>query len=374
MIAISKTKLTVEDKRRLFFECGGLCAICCERLDFDCFSRKNIDASEYAHIIGDSEDGPRGDKTKSGLYKGDISNIILLCPTCHSKVDKNTSFYTEELLHHKKDSHIEKVRKHLDQLKNDEGYAVKYEAPIGGKIIKIDENKMNIAIASSGFICHEYPILLNPNNTAYTDDKQKYWESEKDQLLQNYSQEIEMRLKRNDVKPFLLFAMAPQPLLIQLGVLMNDTLDIRSFQKRREPDTWSWADTPCQEDFYVNTPANTSETVAVKLSLSDRITNDRVIEALGPDVSIWEISHSNPHNDFITHPSQLSKLRESYREFFRLIRERHGQKARIHVFPASPVTATIEFGRAWMPKADAELLLYDQNKSNNKFEYTFTIS
>ena len=72
MIKISKTNLKATDKRALFFDNGGLCSICCERLDYDEFSRERINVSEYAHIIGDSEQGPRGDKNLSKLYAGDI--------------------------------------------------------------------------------------------------------------------------------------------------------------------------------------------------------------------------------------------------------------------------------------------------------------
>ena len=373
MIKISKTNLKATDKRKLYFDNGGLCSICCERLDYDKFSRERTNVSEYAHIIGDSEQGPRGDKNLSELYAGDIKNIIILCPRCHEQVDKNESFYTIDRLQKIKSSHIERVRNHLDSLKNEEAFSVKYEAPIGGAVVKVDEQRMDSAIANSGFISHEIPISLNPNNTTYPDNTEKFWETERDQLYQNFQKEIEARLKRGDVKPFLLFAIAPQPLLIQLGVLMNDKHDVKVFQKRREPDTWEWNENPVEQSYQIKIPEKIFDTVAVKLSLSDRITDDRIIEVLGHKTSIWEITHENPHNDFICHPMQLSELRKVYRKFYQDIRKTHGQKTKIHVFPASPVSAAIEFGRVWMPKADATLIIYNHDSINNRFELAFTI-
>jgi hypothetical protein len=40
----------------------------------------------------------------------------------------------------------------------------------------------------------------------------------------------------------------------------------------------------------------------------------------------------------------------------------HGEHAVIHVFPALPVPAAVEVGRAWMPKADLPMIIYDRNR------------
>jgi len=111
--------------------------------------------------------------------------------------------------------------------------------------------------------------------------------------------------------------------------------------------------------------------VAVKLSLSDKITDDRVRSVLGEDISIWDITHQHPNNDYIKNRKHLSALRNKYHELFRMIREYHGQDTVIHVFPACPVSAAVEFGRTYMPKSDARLMLYDQNHKNNGFNLAY---
>lgn len=40
----------------------------------------------------------------------------------------------------------------------------------------------------------------------------------------------------------------------------------------------------------------------------------------------------------------------------------HGEGATTHLFPAIPVSAAVELSRAWMPKADFPLVIYDQNR------------
>ena len=57
---------------------------------------------------------------------------------------------------------------------------------------------------------------------------------------------------------------------------------------------------------------------------------------------------------------QLSHFRSLLRRVFDEIKAFHGQSTPLHVFPAAPVAAAIEFGRVRMPKADMPWLIYDQ--------------
>lgn len=182
-----------------------------------------------------------------------------------------------------------------------------------------------------------------------------------------------LKEQRKDEK-ILLFALAPIPLLIRLGMLFGDITDVDVFQKHREPNTWAWLDNVSQIGYEITPPTRKSPTVALKLSLSDNISDDRVQKVLGDDISIWNITHPNPNNDYIKNRDHLADLREKYRELFRLIREYHGQGTMIHVFPACPISAAIEFGRTHMPKADGRLVLYDQSIKNGGFSLAFDLS
>lgn len=371
---MSKTNLKIKDKYELYFKCGGLCSICCESLDYDKFSRSEISVKEYAHIIADSENGTRG-SSESAKYNGDINNIILLCPTCHTRVDKDKrlDFYTIEKLHSIKESHEQRVREQLSSLKNKQALVVKYTAKIGDNQPTILDNQIDEVVREVGFITPRYPIDLNPNNTAFYDDQSLFWAREWEQLQEKFRQEIKsLKVQRKDEK-FLLFAIAPIPLLIRLGILFGDITGVDIFQKHREPDTWAWLDDDSQIDYVITPPTVKTSVVAVKLSLSDCITDDRVQKILGRNVSIWNITHQNRNNDYIKSRKHLSALRSKYRELFRLIREYHGQDAVIHIFPACPISAAVEFGRVYMPKADARLVLYDQNNNNNGFSLAFDL-
>lgn len=63
--------------------------------------------AEMAHVIPHGNAGPRhSDRPKDGFDADSFSNLILLCPTCHTKVDKDPDAYPREMLLGWKDGHL----------------------------------------------------------------------------------------------------------------------------------------------------------------------------------------------------------------------------------------------------------------------------
>lgn len=76
-------------KLRLFADSGGYCQNPdCNTNLFLAVGDTEFHIAEMAHIISAGDDGPRSNTTLSKESKGDFSNLILLCPTCHTKIDK----------------------------------------------------------------------------------------------------------------------------------------------------------------------------------------------------------------------------------------------------------------------------------------------
>jgi hypothetical protein len=61
------------------------------------------------------------------------------------------------------------------------------------------------------------------------------------------------------------------------------------------------------------------------------------------------------------------------RRTFNDIKAACGHDAEIHIFPALPLSAAIETGRAWMPKADLPLIIYDENRRLGGFIPTIRV-
>lgn len=95
-----------KDVKVLWGRAGGLCSLCKTRV-----SQESADASsavplgEAAHIVGESSEGPRGVSTLTADQRDGYTNRILLCPTCHRKVDKLPGDFPIERLHILKREH-----------------------------------------------------------------------------------------------------------------------------------------------------------------------------------------------------------------------------------------------------------------------------
>src|SRR5258708_13805510 len=70
---------------------------------------------EMAHIVADSEDGPRGRSELPMELRNLYSNLILLCPTHHTEIDNNEREWTVEKLHQMKQEHEEWINERLQK-------------------------------------------------------------------------------------------------------------------------------------------------------------------------------------------------------------------------------------------------------------------
>ena len=118
------------------------------------------------------------------------------------------------------------------------------------------------------------------------------------------------------------FGLAPIPILIELGRLISDISDTTIFMRHREPSpTWAWPNDRVPLIFQANAGASKTRTVALKLSVSVEVSDERVRAAIGEEASIWEIKASEP---------------------------------------GTTVACATEFGRVWQPKAHPPFTIYDQ--------------
>ncbi len=97
---------------------GGHCANPACRADLfpDVHATKIASIKEMAHVIAQSEKGPRGDAELSISERDEYENIVLLCPTCHTLVDKMKlqDLYDEALLQEWKREHEQRIRDAVD--------------------------------------------------------------------------------------------------------------------------------------------------------------------------------------------------------------------------------------------------------------------
>jgi SMODS-associated and fused to various effectors sensor domain len=211
-------------------------------------------------------------------------------------------------------------------------------------------------------------------NSSFRDKDQAFWSMERTHLERMFAEQVSPRLRDGLINHLSVFAVAPQPLLTLLGSLMSDLSHAEIYQLHREPCTWRWQPDENGLGYTVKRPSSFSGTPVLILALSASIAIDRIKSVLQEPISPWVVTIENPNNDFLQAKHQLSEFRKLMRGLFNEIKEKHGEDAKIHVFPAAPVSIAVELGRVLMPKADLPLCLYDQNNQLGGFGFAFEIN
>ncbi len=334
----------------------------------DSLTQAEFNSAYIAHIIADSPEGPRGDSELSEKLEKDISNLMLMCDEHHRLIDKaDVSGHTVSLLKEMKKEHEERIAIVSAINPNMHSHIVIYKANVGVHTPEISYESLREFLLPSRYPAINRAIDLSLSNSPMRDRDDIFWNTETNNLEEQYKQQLLPLLRKGEIKHMSVFGFAPQPLLIKLGTLLSEVQNIDVFQRHREPSTWKWQTDSILKDFEFIQPIVKSGIPALVFSLSATVTDDRIKSVIGDDCNIWKISISNPGNDFLKTKELLSKFRAITRHAFDKIKSFYNDKMPLHIFPVMPVSAAIELGRVWMPKADMPLIIYDQNTAVDGF-------
>lgn len=317
-----------------------------------------------AHIIGSSAAGPRGDAVKSKEMGKDPDNVMLLCDGCHREIDKeNPDKYPESVLRGMKRRHEAWIEKAVALKPDSQSHVLRFTNRISSNETAIPYDECILALQGIGKTpaSHE-PIDLKMGLPASEDSEEVFWANEPQDLQKFYERKIEGVFNSGKIRHLSIFGFGPMPLLMKLGQLLSDLHDIDVFTRHREPTpSWTWRDGPALLDPVLKEGPPGLSRVALKISITDKITDDRVIQAVGGEcLSIWEITCAAPRHDIVKTRDDLSKFREVVRHAFNRIKEVHGEQAEVMVFPAAPAACCIEFGRVWQSKTHRPMEIFDQ--------------
>jgi hypothetical protein len=374
---MSKTSISSKNKYLLWVKSAGRCQYrgCNNPLHQDILTKKNFNKAYIAHIVGNVEGGPRGDKDRSPLLADDLSNLMLLCDTHHRLIDiHEVAEHPESLLLEMKQEHEERIERVTAISPDMHSHILTYKANVG-----VHTPSPTYATVSNYLLPDHYPaephaIDLSLSNSPLRDKNESFWAIEQENLKAQFEEQIRPKLRKGLIQHLSIFAFAPIPLLIKLGTLINDIQDAEIFQPVREPKTWKLNNEVVETVYQTIVPKNIeTDLVAINLSLSATITTNRIHDVLGSDCSIYTITIDEPFNDFLKSKKQLQDFSVAIRKLFNRIKATHPKASVVHVFPAIPIATAIEFGRVWMPKADASLKIYDQNSATGGFGEAITI-
>jgi hypothetical protein len=373
---MAKTRIPQKVQSALWARAGGRCQYrgCNEDLVGDLVAGKEDGTFGFiAHIVADAEDGPRGCPIRSPLLAKSLENLMLMCGKHHKEIDVDArDDHPEALLLEMKREHELRIGLVTGVDEDRASHVVRFGAKIGQKEALVSTRALFSAMLPQNYPASGRTIDLEIVGCAYRDDEPDYYRFQRDNLRRQFEAQVRGRIERQEIRHMSVFALAPQPLLIELGRLIGDILPAQVMQRHREPATWTWQDNQPPVRYQVKEGVQAGAApIALKIGISATLTDEPVVAVLGSDAAVWSLTALAPHNDILRSPADQAEFRSTVRRLLDRIKAVHGEGREIHLFPAMPASLAVELGRVWMPKADPPLVLYD--RQGPRFIRTFTL-
>lgn len=366
---MSYSSIPEKVKLVLIGKSGGKCEFrgCNKIILEEALTRKSGIYSNFAHIIADRENGPRGDKNLSSKLGQEENNIMVMCFEHHKFIDENANEYTVEILNEMKKEHENYIKEIMKIPKNNSVVAIKYSSSISDRIPIIPDNNIKNSIIKNNMYCSGEIIDLS-GNTYDEKNSGSFFKMEACNLKACFLQNIKPVQKRCGNIKMYLYAIAPQPLLIYLGTLFSDISNVEVQQLQREPtQEWYLSDKKDIEfDVQLSLPKRKHSKVALNISITADISEKRIRDVVGEEFDIVKLESNLHGNDIIKSKEQLKIFKEKIREAYEKIKDNYGRNCEINIFPAMPISIAIEAGRCWMKKAHPRLVIYDEKNGFKK--------
>ncbi len=358
-------------ERMLWGISAGICEFrgCTNSLFSHHVTKEKVNLSEKAHIYAFSAGGKRPSLLRFTSKINDVDNLMLVCERCHKLIDSEDTDYTAEQLLEMKKEHEERIA-NLVSIKPDlQSEIIIYNANIADSSIQISDFAAKSAIVPKHYPARTNPINLSPNLQLF-DYENDYWSVMATHLERAFFQYAPI-IKDKHIS---IFAVAPQPLLFKLGLLLNRNYNVEVRQSQGAIDTWAWY---CdKQTIHIETEviskAKDTEEVIVTFELTARLSIGEIREAFGGG-EVYRITSPNLGSSIIKSWRDLRAVIDEYRKILNKIRETYGNTVIVKLVPIAPVSVSIEAGRQTM-KGDPKICIYDRNYMTKKWSQALEVN
>lgn len=373
---LGRIKLGQNAKIHLWSRAGGACAFCGEDLLEDIRTHRRVRWGELAHIIGARPDAARGDVALSRVHETDPDNILLLCPSCHTKVDRDADAYTVDMLQQRKLWHEERVRAAASKPASAQALPIVLTNVIAGTPNSINDDVIAEALLQEGLVRgRDSTMRIGPIDPAtYGGRVETYWEQNVRELRHELADRLEGRAaNQGPLDKVAFFGRADMPSLMAAGMILGNRCQLHIFQPRRSDGRWLWPDPDAAPPrFHWNDPAKLqgSGPLALVLSLSVRVPHEDVRAAFPSDVSprIVEFTVEEPDFELVKGPRTGVAFHEEVRRCVGVLEQHLGSEKILHVFPAMPASLATHFGCSMTLNYIPKLQIYDRDAERHFFK------
>lgn len=356
---------------KLWGKSAGRCQLCNRIVYTDSIFGRDGNFGELAHIHAVGKKGPRHAEDMVQEELNNTNNLMLLCQEHHKMIDDNPDIFPSGYLLEKKKAHENRIFKVTSINNLVTCKMVSYCTRIDDNEIFRCEKEFKKALLGEDLI-PEQDKSINLASIFHDDLRTKeMYVAKAHELAISFKKNVEDITRSNE--SIAIFAFGPIPLLIKLGTLINDQYNTKVFQRHRVGEEWSWRNTDNEVEYLVeglDVISEHDDIVAINLSLSASINNNRIVSIVGKKVPIVTLTLKNPNRDFATREDIVDLFVKDYRKMLEEIKYIANLK-KVLLFPAIPVSLAVRLGQDYMKKTDPIMVIYDQD--GEKFVETITI-
>nr|WP_179282768.1 SAVED domain-containing protein [Rhodococcus sp. 15-1154-1] len=360
------------DARRVWVAAGGRCTFCKEFLADNENTGQSVFTGQLAHIVGATAErgSPRGASQKTLKQRAQPENLMLLCPGEHKVIDtrEHWATYSEEQLAAFKHQHERDVRELTGLLRRPKSTVIRVAGDIRGRAVDFSKQAVirtllreqrfpDFSLHDDGQNCE---VDLRPRD-GEDDSDASYWQSSILTLVKRLKP-LNNHLKINEIDHISVFALARIPILVQLGVLLDDVTNVTVHNRRRGTgEGWGWYAEGRSKDltFEAYEVAGDGDPV-VTFSISGPVDHDALPAELQgrPRYDIFA-KGANLNPKILQSVEDLEALIDKWRELLATLEANHRNRP-INLILAVSAAAAVEIGRAHMAGAHAKLRIFDR--------------
>jgi len=363
---------TDDTRLRLWATSAARCSLCSTYLLDEQSFYRTVKTGQIAHIVGATSGprSPRGVSDLTGLERADASNLLLLCGSCHLRMDDVVlrELYTVEFLTSRKIEHERRVREVTAFATLRPTIVLRMSADVRGAPSLPTARQIGEALLSESLTGFGADTRTGNIEIDLPDRQENRWAWDVgigriDQAIQKLSSAV----AAGDSDVVSVFALAPIPLLAYLGSQLDDKYEVRLFPRQRRDDVlaWTWPIAPTETPRFTTIleggdgEASDVVDVVVTISVSAPVKEiNKPAALIGLPTLTIDLDGIQMGVGAIDSKQALSSFDATWRAALTRVEESWPRCARIHILAAIPATAAVQLGRSRMRTAQPELMIY----------------
>lgn len=308
---------------------------------------------DIAHLHSHSDSGPRAISALSTKQRNDYENLILLCKSCHARVDGQKNSNTVAVIRQLKQNHEAWVRASLPE---------RGRGRVGWRAVVVEDQWPIDTLTFDAALSPDYMTNGVQRLNAALDERGWLGTAER------IRSEVSTLLLGGDSfdKRIAVFPLARVTACLYTGYVLTNRPNVQLFQYHRDERTWAWpAGAPALAEPRISVEGCTDpEEVLFVFELSASVNAEPVKMSLRTP-SVVRIAVDSPSTRWLRHPQQLRDLGRLSRDAFECALARSSPSSGWHILYAGPAPGAVIVGQQLNPTMTPRVQLYEYVHPNH---------